>query len=236
MELASTTHLQIEYETKCIYLNNDKTSWITISELPIYLKNYAHNNFDSLFDLHPQDKGKVLVFNKDRENPEWNEINCFRWHKSYLNTPSFNKNSYKSYMFSGWDTSSNNENVPNTFIPFYDFIKNVDQRYNQMVINWYENSDDYIPLHSDCEYSMIDNHDITILNLNKSDNDELCRTLTIIPKETTTDYISDKYEIKLTHGMIICMGGNMQNEFSHGVDKCVNDYTTPRISISFRQY
>lgn len=218
-----------------IYLNYNKSSWITISKIPIYLQKYAFNNFDKLFNLHPKNKGNVLVYNKNKDNPKWNEIECFRWHKSYLNTPIFNPNSNKSYMFSGWNMNLNNENIPNMFLPFYNFIKNEDVRYNQMTINWYKTSHDYMPLHSDCEYSMIQNHIITILNINKNNHNNLCKTFTIIPKETTKDYIYKKYDIKLTHGIIISMCGNMQNEFSHGVNNSIYS-STPRISMSFRQY
>ena len=214
-----------------IYLNESNSAWIEIDELSPALKQYAMERFDELFEEHPRERGKTLLFNKNVENPEWEENNSFRYHKSYMQTPDFNPESMKSYMFSGEDKSGNNGKFPELFEPFYEYIKSQDARYNQMVINWYE-KEDFIPLHSDCTHSMIDNASIWIVNINRTE-EEKEREFTIIPKKTNEDYLYEKYTVPLKHGIMIKMCGDMQKMFSHGVD-C--EQKTKRISLSFRQY
>jgi hypothetical protein len=75
-----------------------------------------------------------------------------------------------------------------------------------MVIHWYE-KEDYIPLHSDCTYSMIENAAIWIVNINQTEEEK-----------TNDDYLYEKYTVHLKHGSMIKMCGDMQKKFSHGVD------------------
>ena len=88
--------------TETIYLTQNKDTWITIDYLPKHLCDYAREHFDELFELHPTDRSKVLVFNFSKEKsifvpkingkpeePEWLETVGSRWYKSYGKTPSF---------------------------------------------------------------------------------------------------------------------------------------------------
>lgn len=216
-------------------LTKDSSAWITVEHLPNDLGEYALNKFDSMFNLHPENKGKVLVFNKDKQNPDWHEIECFRWSKSYLNTPKFDKSVMKSYMFSGVDDENINDELPELFKPFHDFMKTKDERNNQVIANWYENNEDYIPFHSDCEAEMVDNHTISLINLNSDDKKESCRTFRLIARDKNAS-VYDEVDIILRHGLIITMGGDTQEKFIHGVPKCEDDLVSPRISLSFRQF
>lgn len=40
-------------------------------------------------------------------------------------------------MYSGYDTSSNKSPLPKPFEPFYKYMKIIDEKYNQVIANWY---------------------------------------------------------------------------------------------------
>lgn len=179
--------------------------------------------------LHPLEK--YTIINKEKE------IKVNRYSQSYLQTPKIDKEYIKnhSYMYSGFNDENNNDDLPNELKSYYDYIKKIDEKYNQVVVNWYENGEDDISFHSDCNYNMIDNAKILIISLynyNEITNENL-RTFIIKPKKNIKS-LKDVFEIKLEHGMIITMCGNIQNEFRHGIKKDFN-VKLPRISISFRQ-
>ena len=47
------------YQT--IYLTKSKSAWITITWLSDELINYSQNQYQSLFNLHPTERGKVVI-------------------------------------------------------------------------------------------------------------------------------------------------------------------------------
>ena len=223
-----------------IFLTDDNNSWLSISQLPEDLINYTNENYNSLFDLHPPELGKILFYDKQ----DWKEIVKNRYHASYLNTPKYNKNVLSSFMFSGYDESKNNDDIPSEFKPFYDFIKLQNDKYNQIGINWYD-ACSYIPFHSDCEAGMIENHEITIINLNnpkQTNSNELLderfeeRILTFKPRGDKKNNLYDNVNICLSQGVIVTMNGNTQNDYKHGIKPLKNGNVISRIGVSFRQF
>jgi hypothetical protein len=215
-----------------IFLTKNKSAWITVEHLPDNLKQYASENFSNMFNLHPEKRGNVLVFNKNKANPEWQEIECFRWTKSYLHTPKFDNTVMKSYMFAGSDNVDITGPLPDLFEPFYKYMKTLDNKYNQVIANWYENNNDHMPYHSDCESGMVNDHKIALINLNENDT---CRHFKLVTKNTK-ESIYDEFDIVLRHGTIITMGGDTQTKFSHGVPVLDNNNISQRMSLSFRQF
>ena len=213
---------------RTIYLDEDKTAWLEVSTLPDDLKTYATENFDTLFNLHPEKKGNVLVFNKDHENPDWHEIECFRYCKSYLNTPKFDNTVMKSYMFSGHDSNGINDPLPIEFQPFYEYMKD----YNQVIVNWYE-KDDYIPPHGDCDAYMIENYNIGLINLSPSSS---CHRYFDLQSRNPDITLYSTYSQPLLHGTVIKMCGKTQQLFTHSVGKGLYEGDNRRIGISFRQF
>ena len=67
----------------------------------------------------------------------------------------------------------------------------------------------------------------------KNNNPENFRFLRIKPK-LNVDSIAEVFNIRLEHGTIITMCGDMQNNFTHGIEK-ENKNVSKRISLSFRQ-
>lgn len=221
------------HQSQTIFLTKDNSAYVIIQHIPEDLKTYALANFDSLFNIHPDERANVLLFNHNTKKPDWKEITKPRWSQSYLNTPKFDNSVMKSYMFSGHNTTNNNSPIPPPFDPFYAYMKTQDDRYNQLIANWYDNND-YIPLHSDCESKMVPNHVISLINLNEDDNnDDEPRYLKFIARDRDQS-IHNEFNIALRHGTLIIMGGDCQNKFSHGVLQ--NSNHKKRISLSFRQF
>lgn len=200
------------------------------SKLTHELNDYGRINFNTMFDLRPKYKGKVQRFNKDENNPQWEEEQCHRYHKSYLKTPAFDKTVNKSYMFSGENQEEIEKDLPEIFKPFLVFMKEQDENYNQVVINWYENENDFMPSHSDWTDGMIEGNKISTLTLNEVDNEE--RSFVILSKDGGT-----KRTIKLYHGQILTMHDVFQEKYRHGIPALsTKPKKNRRISISFRQF
>jgi alkylated DNA repair dioxygenase AlkB len=201
--------------------------------LPEELKLKANKDFDDMFNLKPEEKHVIQI--KDAETY------VYRFQKNFLNTPPISKflsddvnSKYKyrtSYMFSGFDDSKNQDPLPEIFQPYFNFVKDTfkDCDFNQISINWYENGNDYISFHKDCEEYMKGNKTILILTFNE--DYENYRNMTLKP-------ISDdekEIDIPLLHGSILMLTPEFQRKYKHGIRK-KRDYEKRRISMSFRQF
>lgn len=213
-------------------LQLSEKSWVTLSRLPDDLLEYANDNFETLFSLHPLDRGVVQVWNKD--------VPCSRFHQSYLKTPvKDDRFSDSSYMFCGSRQASHLDRpLPEAFKPFLEYMQSVDSRYNQVVINWYDTGLAKLPAHSDCEIGMVDQATIACISLGGQ------RVFRLKKKRQVQDTspASPSVDIVCTNGLIITMGGDTQKEFRHGVPALPKGPKAPktmenrRISITFRQY
>jgi alkylated DNA repair dioxygenase AlkB len=162
------------------------------------------------------------------------EVEVNRYSKSYLNTwTDLDHTSTRSYMYSGFDTSTNNDPLPENFVDYYKWIKEQDPRYNQVIANWYENKFDYIAPHSDCVKGMIPGAKISIMSFYSNINPNNFRFMELRPK-VKTETLVEVFKIRLDHGTIITMCGKTQELFVHGIPKSESD-VCERISLSFRQ-
>lgn len=182
-------------------------------KIPETLMNY---DFNKLFNLKPDSRSKVLIYNKKLKTHE--EKTIFRSYSSFLNTPKLDENVEKSYMF-----LNKEEVVPVEFSDFVNFVKDLDPRYNQMVINWY-NPEDYIELHSDCSAKMInDEAPILTINLNESNEESMERQFKMVNKENGEE---SSFRLKNNHFFVI------KNNKTHR--HCVGTGLEKRISLTFR--
>lgn len=217
------------YQT--IYLTKSKSAWITITWLSDELINYSQNQYQSLFNLHPIERGKVVMYDE--------EVQSSRWHKSYLHTPMRNLiHAKKSYMYAGKNLEDDDFSLPNLFQPFLDFINKTERndQYNQVIVNWYLNGQDYIAAHSDCQIDMKPNAEISIITL--CEKEEHFRELRFTPKKingTENDAIYNHVKIATINGSIITMHGDTQIKFRHKIPKAL-DIDTSRISITCRKF
>ena len=217
-----------------IYFTESKSAWITIEWLSEELMLFAKRNYQDLFRLHPVERGKVVMHDK--------ETTSFRWHQSYLNTPHLDEVvfSHKSYMYSG-KNNDNNMPLPPQFEVFLDFLNvencaSTEDKYNQVTANWYANGKDYIAAHSDCQINMKPQAGIAVLSFNEDENN--ARKMIFTPRKlqkTENDSICSHVEVLLPHGCIITMFGDMQEKFRHRVPQN-QDVLTSRISLTFRKF
>ncbi len=213
-----------------IYLSESKSSWITIEWLSDGLIHYSSQYYQTLFDIHPSERGKIVMFNNE-------EFISPRWHRSYLHQPVREPNQQRSYMYSGLEKFENLE-LPVPFQKFLNFLNDKGEisKYNQVIVNWYANGKDYIAAHSDCQNGIVPDTGITIITL--CEDQRFPRELNITPKKLKNEVNDNLYSgvtIKLQHGCIITMHGETQNYFRHGVLKSLDNLTS-RISLTFRKF
>jgi alkylated DNA repair dioxygenase AlkB len=219
-----------EVGSSVVYLSESKSCWITIEWLSEELMAYATENYQTLFNIHPLQRGKVVMFNNE-------ECVSPRWHRSYLHQPIRNTDRQHSYMYSGSERFED-LSLP---IPFQKFLYFLNKRetscpYNQMIVNWYETGNDYIAPHSDCEEGILPTTGIAIISL--CEDEKAPRVLSLRPKKLKdgkNDNLYNRVNIQMNHGCIITMYGDTQKRFKHSIPKAL-DNSTSRISLTFRKF
>lgn len=148
-------------------------------------------------------------------------------------------------MYSGFDETQNNKEIPEEFQSFMDYVHNqIDNCFNQCIVNWYPDNKNFIAYHSDCTLGMIENANIAIITITKQDDQHRIFQIKSKKKYRDNAIYKDKIQILLKHGTVILMNANSQIEFVHGIPKFIssadeneNDKVmVPRINISFRQF
>lgn len=217
-------------QQEIINLTKSKSAWLSVTWLSEELLKYAKENFDNLYNLKPIERGKVVLYD--------DEVNTQRWYKSYLQTPLRGEiHTNRSYMYAGKEQYENIE-LPSLFQPFLDALNKHENedKYNQVIVNWYANGNDYIAAHSDCQLYMKPDAGIAILSLYENENDY--RILQFTPKKNAdidNDFIYPSLKIAAINGSIITMHGDTQQKFRHSLPKDFN-ITTARISITCRKF
>lgn len=213
-------------------LTTDGNARIEIDTLPEYLTAYARMHYKSLFSLHPTQRGQVSMFSKN--------VVSHRWHQSFMNTPKYDARFFgKSYMFSAANKNESvNAPLPFPFEPFLTYMNSLEPKsnpYNQVVINWYADGNDFIARHSDCTIGMQADSPIAVISLCES-ADDTPRLFQVLPKQSTPNSVYSRVDVTCRHGTIIKMCGNTQETFRHGVPKTRNGVSASRISITLRKY
>lgn len=230
-----------EGESFTIPLTKSGTSWLTISMLPVSLQKKAEEEFEQMWRIHPDNKGKVVM--------KTGECISERWHKSYLKTPKRDPNCPTSYMFSGYDESTNNDALPALFQPYLDHVNSASfeddmprvskHQFNQVVANWYDKNTDFIARHSDCEIGMVPNATIPMVTFAKQQtpNQSKPRRFVVHFKQKKChDSIYSKVTVLLRHCSVVTMGGKTQQNFRHGIPREIEDCVDKRIGLSFRKF
>lgn len=165
-------------------------------------------------------QNSVLVYDKVLKKHYKKQI--YRQYESYGKVPLFDPNNPKSYMFSGTSTKIGTKTIPEEYIPYIDQIKSLDARYNQFVINIYNDGNDYIEPHSDCDKDMIDDYRILILSIGET------RTLRLTSRKNNDVYL----DIDLHNNSIFKLDKDLNSNYRHEILK--SDTTNRRISITAR--
>jgi len=172
--------------------------------------------FDLIWKMKPEQRGKVWHNNHN--------IDAHRFYKSYGTTPKFDE-SVASYMFSSGESTQYPE-IPDVFHELMDHIgTHSNQTYNNLVINWYEDGQDYTPIHKDCLDGMLGSN-ICIVNIVDG---PLLRDFVLIPGDRKAHI-----HVQCSNGLGIVMKKEALDR-RHGVPKVDTDVSR-RISLSFRTY
>lgn len=175
----------------------DNTSWIEQGAVPEEI--YTQIDFENLWELHPH---------KDKKGsgdlPRWQETYLGACHMPGLNTEG---RSLPEEIKSLYDWG-------NTFLP-------LDQCFNHVLVNWYENGNDYMGPHSDDAPILVPDAPILSISLGAE------RTFVVRDKQRTI-----RLRLRMLSGSYLLMGGQMQRYYTHEVPK--EPGSGRRINISFR--
>lgn len=197
-----------EYENLC---------WIGIDSLDNELLTYLSNKFDELWNLHPKNKSTIIM----REN----DITAHRYLQSYMNTPSVDTVNIKksSYMFS----KENQTDLPEDFAKILTYVNNkFNHNYNQVVVNWYCDGNDYLPYHKDWTNDRTKNFMVTTVTLCECGGE---RTFELKDHNDVKQYFAVTF-----NGTILTLGGMTNSFYKHGIPKEEN--VKRRISVTFRYF
>jgi len=220
------------------YLNASKSAWVELGQLDEELSAYGSAEFQKLFDLHPAERGQVVMFNKNVESP--------RWHQSFGNTPKYNPSVHdaRSYMYAA-SHAKLCENMPAELLPFLDHFNAREPqgsgKFDQMIVNWFGDENDYLPAHADCMIGLLVQSPIVCITLVGADPAPPSgpiepRTFLIRPRKGELEAVQRQREIPTRHGCTIRMGGDMQAKFVHQIKKMPQGTrAAPRISITLRK-
>lgn len=194
-------------------------SWIDSGTLPKELMDKI-SSFDTLWNLHPEEKGKIMT-------PKGIVITP-RWVQSYGN----------DYKFTGLNHKAKKHMPPSIQI-LLDWVNTLpyakEHLFNQVLINWYANGHHYIGAHSDNEKQFHDNAPIVSISLGASRNFRIRK----IKKKGIKGSSPVIKNILVSNKSLLIMGGKMQKEFTHEIVKIggkKGDKTGSRINITFRQF
>lgn len=139
-------------------------------------------------------------------------------------------------MYSGSDVYDD-LSLPHQFQPFLDFLNETqgNDRYNQVIANWYANGNDYIAAHSDCRLGMKPDAEIAIITLCANEDARELQFISENLKKTKNNAIYKKLSIETANGCIIKMYGDTQMNFRHKVPKALH-ISGSRISLTFRKF
>lgn len=205
-----------KYEEKQ-FIDKYKMCWLGIGHIDDDILKSC--DFEIMWSYHPEKKSEIIMREK--------EIPAHRYLQSYLNTPSIGTVDLKksSYMFS----KDNKVDIPTEFENVLKHINNkYNMEYNQVVVNWYEDGNDYLPFHKDWTNDTSKAFYVTTVTFCEKDCN---RTFYV-------EYENDKNigkSLKTTNGMVITLGGMTNTYFTHGILK-EPEIIGKRISLTFRYF
>lgn len=182
------------------------------------LPSRLRNRYYELKQIEPDIESSVQIY--DKTTGTYRNSLVARKYLSYGITPEFDRHTKKSYMF-----NNKISQLPDELKPFLAFAKTLDERYNNVYVNWYDSGANYIDPHSDCTAKFVPNSKILIMNLNEG---QFERTFKIQHKA----HMDRVQEIKLENGLCLLLDSKEQESYRHWVGQ--EDTDEGRISVTFR--
>ena len=169
--------------------NNSEPAWYIHCKLPEHLQ-VTPEIFERLWNLHPDELGKVKLFGK------------------IIDTPRYQKNFGESYYYTGLVHPANP--ITDTYLQeLLNWVRTHSGKdYRQMIINWYRDGNDYIGPHSDSLNGLVQNSAIYSISFGAT------RDFIITSKEGDA-----RICLPLEDNDLLIMGGTMQIYYKHEVPK-----------------
>ena len=160
----------------------------------------------------------------ETRNRKYNKIKIYgRWCESKR----FQNCYGKDYKFSGNIIKA--KPIPESLIKYIKyFSEKYNYNFNMCLLNFYEDGNHYISMHSDNEKELIVNTPVITITFLEDNNQP--RKFVIQKNDTKAKEI-----IKLENNSYFVMGGTFQKEFKHGIPK-EKKINTKRISITLRVF
>lgn len=185
-------------------------SWLEYGVCPLDMQLDA-DQFDSLWNERPSEYPVINMYGKNIKSP--------RLVKNYL----------LKYKYSGTTINPESE-TPQVLLNLLNCanmmeIDGKDYNFNQILVNWYEDGDKYISLHSDNEPELVKNSPILSLSFGATRRFRL---------KKNSDGEQDTV-VELKNNTFVIMGGTCQTTHKHEVlkePKCKEK----RINITFRNF
>ena len=158
--------------------------------------------------MHPSENQSIILFNKEIDTP--------RWFQNYGHSYNFSNKKHPSFK------------IPEILKPFIDYVNicEEDYTYNGILVNWYENGENYIGPHSDNEKELNFGAPIYCFSLGAE------RKFVVKNKNKN---INEKYEYILKNNSLLIMGGECQKYYKHSLPK-TKKIKNSRISITIRSF
>lgn len=210
------------------YLDHDKKCWITV-----YIDSFFDGiNFDELHSYKVEGMNTII----GKHSGEKRNLDAHRTFLSLGIIPKCYDHPDKlTYMYNDLNNVETDRSI-DSVQPVKKIIDHFGGKYNQAIVNWYDNGEEYIPFHKDCEEQIPDNKDIAIVTLtplfseNHRELSFICDNTKMNQDDITPTY--DKINITTLYGCVCVIGGETNTYFRHGSRKKVT--SDPRISISLR--
>lgn len=166
-----------------------RPAWIVLTQLPRDLQ-MTPQLFDTLWDLHPEELGQVVLYGKLR------------------NTPRYQASYGEDYYYTGMIHKAHP--IPHPYIEaLLQWVRQSSgENYRQVLINWYRSGDDYIGPHSDSMKDLVPESAIYSISLGAT-RDFFVKSM----------IDNSKYKLTLEENDVVIMCGSMQRYYKHEVPK-----------------
>ena len=183
-------------------------SWVDYcQEIPDDIK-VSHETFERLWNLHPEELGKVKVYNTEHAP---------RWFQNYGRSYTFSKVVHKE------------EPITDPYlVHLLHWVQTHSGRpYNGLLVNWYQDGSHSIGWHSDKENELVPGSCIYSFSFGQE------RDFHIRKRDTQGDVI----KLKLCNNSLLIMGENMQSHYQHSVPKrALSSCPGRRINVTMRLF
>lgn len=201
-------------------LTANSLSWVEEFKLPVSHM-FDETEFEALWQLRPTEANYISLFGREIATP--------RRFQAYGIPYRFSGKLHKALP------------IPEMLQPLIKYANSFDyfktwpedqQSFNGVLVNWYQDGNDYIGFHADDEK-----------DLNKSPNGTsvvfsisfgATRLFHLKPKNKSMDY---EMKCTLENGSVVVMGGLCQSTHKHSIPKCPpNEVVGRRINITLRNF